>query len=192
MRKFFLFIIVSALCLGSLKAQTETQDVPFQRGFSITADVGGGFDKAPIFGWFQPTIGLGIGTRYDFHPLWGVRVGLRYETIIVDKGEYYSNNLLIPVEMEFHRPHFYVQGGTFIGFFLATRTAANAVAVFNIGATLGIGGRINLTQNDLLTIGVHSALKETWDMVYNNGVGRLSESVPNYSVMLRVGFEHRF
>ena len=192
MRKFFLFIIVSALCLGTLKAQTETQDVTFQRGFSITADVGGGFDKAPIFGWFHPIIGLGIGARYDFHPLWGVKFGLRYETIIMDKGEYHSNNLLIPVEMEFHLPHFYVQGGTFIGFFFGTSTAANAVAVFNIGATLGIGGRINLTQNDLLTIGVHSALKETWDKVYNNGVGHLSESVPNYSVMLRVGFEHRF
>lgn len=72
MKRFFLFTVVSlfVLCMGSvdLKGQNDSVQTDFQKGFSITADIGGGFNKYPILSReFCPGFGMGVGMRYDFH-----------------------------------------------------------------------------------------------------------------------------
>lgn len=142
-----------------------------------------------LYEFFCPGFGLGIGMRYDFHRYWGVRTGLRYEHIIIG-GSQHINSMLIPVEMEFHLPHFYVQGGILLGACFDSPIAGNAKEVLDLGGTLGLGGRIRLTKQDKLTIGVHGTLFCNWEEVNDNG--RLTIGLPRYTVMLRLGYEHRF
>lgn len=179
------------LCLWTvLPAEAQNPNPEFQKGYNITADVSGGIDKSPIiFSGVFPGFGLGIGMRYDFHPYWGVHTGLRYEHIFIS-GDQYINSMLIPVEMVFHLPHFYVQGGILLGVCFDSPVAANAKEVLDLGGTLGLGGRIKLTDQDKLTIGIHGTLFCNWEEVNDNG--QLDFGYPRYTIMLRVGYEHRF
>ena len=198
MKRFFLFTVVSlfVLCMGSvdLKGQNDSVQTDFQKGFSITADIGGGFNKYPILSReFCPGFGMGVGMRYDFHRFWGVSAGLRFENYYTTDKEFSIHDLIIPVEMEYHLPYFYLCGGVRFGVCINTWTAANAREAFSIGGTLGLGGRIPLTQSDHLSIGVHGALINVFEAYYTDGTfKRYVEGFPRYTVMLRVGYSHRF
>ncbi|MCR4738332.1 MAG: hypothetical protein K5846_09290 [Bacteroidales bacterium] len=188
MKRFLPFL---CLCLWAvLPAEAQNPSSEFQKGYNITADVSSGIDRVPfLINDVFPGFGLGIGMRYDFHRYWGVRTGLRYEHIFIG-GPQHINSMMIPVEMEFHLPHFYAQGGILIGACFDSPIAANAKEMLDLGGTLGLGGRISLTKQDKLTIGVHGTLFCNWQEVNDNG--RLSIGFPRYTIMLRVGYEHRF
>ncbi len=186
-------IITFILAVSPVFSQNSSNTTDFHKGFSITANVGGGFCKYPAVSDLYPGVGTGVGMRYDFHRLWGVAAGIRYEDYFTIPRDIAIRNILIPVEMEFHLSHFYVRGGIFLGFGVNTWVAANAKEIFNIGSTLGLGGRINLSSKDLLTIGLHGALFEGFDYLYYEGhAPRLHHDIPRYSVMLNIGYEHRF
>lgn len=197
-------MLIMALCLAfvlTVCAQKESNKTDFQKGYNITVDVGSGFNKTVLnHGHFCPGFGIGAGFRYDFHRLWGVSTGLRYEHFFAGETNYNIRNLLIPIEMEFHLPYFYVRGGVVLGVCFDTWVASNAKEVCNLGATLGVGGRIPLTKKDKLTIGLHGTLNNVWEIVYKGGSGNydtsvshsIKEGMPRYVVMLRIGYEHRF
>lgn len=194
----FLGVFCGIICSVMRIAAQDTTD--FKKNICITAEVGGGFCKYPLFSSeIAPGFGFGVGVRYDFNRYWGAATGLRYEHYFYD-DDFSYRNVVFPFEMEFHRPYFYVRGGAVLGFGINVWTAANAKEVFYVGGTLGIGGRIPLTPADRLTIGLHSALVESFDYVYNGGKGNhdtsvphhLCESFPRYRVLLSIGYEHRF
>ena len=194
-KTFLLTVLIVAFILAVVPAfsQKSSNTTDFYNGFNITANVGGGFCKYPVVSDLYPGLGIGVGMRYDFHRLWGVAAGLRYEDYFTVSRDFAIRNILIPVEMEFHLPHFYVRGGIVFGFGVNTWVAANAKEIFNIGSTLGIGGRVNLTSKDLLTIGLHGAIYEGFDYQYYEGYApHLHHDIPRYSVMLNIGYEHKF
>lgn len=199
-------MFIMTLCLSfvlALCAQNESNETDFQKGYSITADVGGGFNKTFLYGHFCPGFGIGAGFRYDFHRLWGVSTGLRYEHFFDIKNDLVNFcNMLIPIEMEFHLPYFYVRGGVVLGLCFNSWMVSKSGEICNLGATLGVGGRIPLTKKDKLTIGLHGTFNNVWDINYRppyylDQYPRakkyvIDEGLPRYVVMLRIGYEHRF
>ena len=110
-------------------------------------------------------------------------------------GNEHFHYLRIPIEMEFHTRHFYARGGLSFGIGIEAWTAANAKECINIGETvLELGGRIPLTTNDILTIGVNSNISVGFDKVYHDGVAYpgLSPSPPRFGACIKLGYEHRF
>ena len=87
------------------------------------------------------------------------------------------------------------RGGLSFGIGLEAWTAANAKECFNIGETvLELGGRIPLTANDILTIGVNSNISVGFEKVYHDGVAYrgLDTAPPRFGACLKLGYEHRF
>ena len=76
--KSFILILILG-CIVPTMAQTS-EEAGFQKQYGITAQVGGGFCRYPIFQeGVTPGFGLGVGMSYDFHHLWRVLAGIRYE-----------------------------------------------------------------------------------------------------------------
>lgn len=189
-KSFILIIIVG--CTVSTMAQTS-EESGFQKQYGITAQVGGGFCRYPIFQeGVTPGFGLGVGMSYDFHHLWRVLAGIRYEGFFGNQNGIGMNSLQFPCEMEFHVHHFYVRGGALFGIALNTPTAANAKEILHVGGTIGLGGYIPITSNDQIEIGLHGAIIEGFEHVYHDNSYNWSHEIPRYNIMLNVGYTHRF
>jgi len=192
-KKMYYPLLVAVLAFTiQVNAQTTTSENTY-KGFNITANTTGGI----CLFWSDTYIqaGSGVGFRYDFNRFWGIYTSLDYENVFKPANHDSYQYLRIPIEMEFHTRHFYARGGLSFGIGLTAWTAANAKECFNIGETvLELGGRIPLTTNDILTIGVNSNISVGFEKVYHDGVAYpgLSPSPPRFGACLRLGYEHCF
>ena len=187
--KSFILILILG-CIVPTMAQTS-EEAGFQKQYGITAQAGGGFCRYPIFQeGVTPGFGLGVGMSYDFHHLWRVLAGIRYEGFFVDQDAFGS--LQFPCEMEFHVHHFYVRGGALLGFSIHNPTATNTKEILYVGGTIGLGGYIPITSNDQIEIGLHGAIIEGFEHVYHGNSYNWSCEIPRYDIMLNVGYTHRF
>ena len=197
------YILLVAVLVVSIQsnAQTTTSESTY-KGFSITANASGGICSYLFWSDTFIQAGGGVGFRYDFNRFWGIYTSLDYESVFKPANHEDYHYVRIPIEMEFHTRHFYARGGLSFGIGLKAWTAANAKECINIGGTmLELGGRIPLTTNDILTIGVNSNISVGFNKVYFNDVKvyfnsvahrRLSPAPPLFGACIRLGYEHRF
>lgn len=180
MKKVFLMVIFLICGLSVMQAQTAVKDSTFQKHYLITADVAGGINAIIIIYPFGTVI-AGIGMQYNYNEHAGVATGIKYESIIgLGDGNEVLHCLYIPVEMEYHIRHFYFRGGLNVG----VQLFHEAKPCLYLAATVGLGGRIPLTLQDGLNLGVHFAAGSDFDKV--------GPMTPRLSAVLKIGYEHRF
>lgn len=175
-------------------AQTTSSENAY-KGFNITANVTGGMCSYLFWSDTYIQAGGGVGFRYDFSRFWGIYTSLDYESVFKPANNEHYHYMRIPIEMEFHTRYFYARGGLSFGIGLKAWTAANAKECINIGETmLELGGRIPLTPNDNLTIGVNTNMSVGFEKAYHDGVAYpgLDTAPPRFGACLRLGYEHRF
>ena len=188
------YIIIIALFLGVSQAKAQSETATPVKDFNIMVNITGGINQFMFIPDNDIYAGARIGMRYDFHRFWGVYVGLEYLNMF-KSSDHSWHYLLLPMEMEFHTKYFYIRGGIVIGTAFNAWIAANAKEVFFIGENLGLGGRIPLTDNDMLTIGVNTNIHLSFEKIYNeDNVANKGISVgfPRWGAGLNIGYEHRF
>lgn len=180
-------------CISGANAQNE-KGVCVPGTFNITAGLTSGVNMAHNGGNYHVTEVAELGMRYDFHRLWGVSVALQEEYVMrVWGGENGSNNVLVPVLIEFHPRYFYLNLGPVFGVCMNPWILNNYTDVFSLGGTLGIGGRIPLTTSDVLTVGASFSGYTPFSFAYESGVRNGFKTSPfRYDAGLCVGYEHRF
>ena len=180
---YTLFVAVLAFTIQA-NAQTTTSENTY-KGFNITANATGGVCSYLFWSDTYIQAGGGVGFRYDFSRFWGIYTSLDYESVFKPANNEHYHFLRIPILMEFHTQYFYARGGLSFGIGLEARNEC-----INIGGTvLELGGRIPLTTNDILTIGVNSNISVGFNKLYYPG---LSPSPPRFGACLKLGYEHRF
>ena len=180
MKKIILVVLFVICGLSAIQAQTAVKDSTFQKHYLITADVAGGVNAIIIIYPFGTVI-AGVGMQYNYNEHAGVATGIKYESIIgLGDGDEVLHCLYIPVEMEYHIRHFYFRGGLNVGMQLFHE----AKPCLYLAATVGLGGRIPLTLQDGLNLGVHFAAGSDFDKV--------GPMMPRLSAVLKIGYEHRF
>ena len=187
------YIILIALFLGFSQAKAQSETATPVKDFNIMVNITGGINHMFLAG-SDIYAGARIGMRYDFHRFWGVYVGLEYLNFFKISNHSW-NYLLLPMEMEFHTTYFYIRGGIVIGTAFNAWIAANAKDVFLIGENLGLGGRIPLTDNDIITIGINTSIHLGFEKLYNeDNVAKkgLNVGLPRLGAGLNIGYEHRF
>ncbi len=178
------------MMFGTIMLKAQSEQTSFEKGFSITANLYAGVNGYLFWSDNDFNAGGGVGMRYDFHRFWGFCTGLNYENIFKSTS-YLYHYIIIPTEMEFHLKHFYVRGGLFVGSEVGQYTNGSSREFLIIGESLGLGGRINLTKSDLLTIGVRTSLYLGVITVKDNSQFDISPaSRANAAVV--VGYEHKF
>lgn len=189
------YIIIIALFLGLPQAKAQSETATPVKDFNIMVNITGGINLFMFIPANDIYAGARIGMRYDFHRFWGVYVGLEYLNMFKSSNHSW-HYLLLPMEMEFHTKYFYIRGGIVIGTAFNAWFAANAKEVFFIGENLGLGGRIPLTDNDMLTIGINTSIHLSFGKVYgkDNVANKGIDVSPNsrLSAGLNIGYEHRF
>ena len=179
MKKFFLIVLFLIGGLYGLQAQKSVPDSTFEKHYLITADVAGGVNV--IFIYPLGTVMAGIGMQYNYNEHAGVATGIKYESIIgLGDGDEVLQCLYIPVEMEYHIRHFYFRGGLNVG----VQLFHEEKPFLYLAATLGLGGRIPLTMQDGLNLGVHFTVGSDFDKV--------GPMMPRGSAVLKISYEHKF
>ena len=182
---------IAMLCCFSAKAQDKSQ-------WSIvpSAKAGVAIEGLEIVYHFNAS----VDAKYHFNEHWGIISGLEYE-YRMGKGKNFNTRIglrhffRVPALVEFTHKWFYVNAGLFAEIPTNPRFDEDETVDFGYGQILEIGGRIRLTDNDRLRLGVqsqtcfvhttHQHPESTIPTAYGMGIGYSSLS-------LSVGYEHRF
>ena len=192
MRKRIFCILLVTLLFGL--SQTFAQADEPVKGFSITANVNGGFTQyLDWWGGYDLYAGGGVGMRYDFCRHWGVFAGIDYHNAFGISGQYSWSYLLLPVEMEFHTRYFYVRGGLMVGAGLNVWVTDHEREILLFGQSIGLGGRIPLTSADMITIGGTLNFTLGLGKIYEGDTYTFGPGLSSrYGPGIRIGYEHRF
>lgn len=190
-KRVLVIVAIAFLCSFTAKAQNTSQ-------WSIVPSVkaGAALEGLEIVYHFD----AGMGAKYHFNEHWGLLSGLEYE-YRMGNGRNFDTRIglrhffRVPVLVEFTHKWFYVNAGLFAEVPTNPRFEENETVDFGYGQLLEIGGRIRLTNNDRLRLGlqsqtcfVHTTLKHpdcAEPTAYGIGIGFAS-------VLFSVGYEHRF
>jgi len=108
---------------------------------------------------------LGFDAKYNFNEHWSLLGGLDYQYRRTNSddprnweddvpGTGYNNYFRLPVRVEFSHKWFYVNGGVFVERALNPWLDARTYEHFGFGGMSEIGGKIKLTENSRLRLGV--------------------------------------
>ena len=186
MKKNIVLLLLLAILSGSITF-VFAQDNSSVSKFSITshASVGhrvGLFMDDNLFG----AVEAGIGFKYHFCDHWSWNFGLDY-MFCSDGSQRNHIFLQMPFQMEYQLEHLYVNGALCVLPVFDCLSGSNVDVLCRIGASLGIGGRITLTQHDCMTIGAQILQYVDFENIKSIHLSDLSETV-----MLKIGYEHRF
>ena len=132
-----------------------------------------------------------VDAKYHFNEHWGIISGLEYE-YRMGKGKNFNTRIglrhffRVPALVEFTHKWFYVNAGLFAEIPTNPRFDEDETVDFGYGQILEIGGRIRLTDNDRLRIGVQSQTC----FVHTHPESTIP--IGYASLSLSVGYEHRF
>lgn len=184
-------IALVSLLFGLPHASAQSEEPV--KGFSITANVNGGFTQyLDVGGYDYLYAGGGVGMRYDFCRHWGVSAGLDYRNAFSTSGRYLWSYILLPVEMEFHTRHFYVRGGLVVGAGLDVWVTDKKREILLFGHNIDIGGRIPLTPADMITIGGTLSFMSGLEKIYDGDTYTFGPGSSRYGPGIHIGYEHRF
>ena len=129
----------------------------------------------------------GINGRYDFAEKWSLLVGLDYQFWYF-KGYSFPDGIphpytasghavRLPIRLEYHKRWFYMAFGPYLEKTFGDISEGNPNEIATIGPTLEMGGRIRLSENDRLRIGLQTSVGATLYR-YSKGVdiGRIEAS----------------
>ena len=140
----------------------------------------------------------GVDAKVSFNEHWSLLAGVEYNyrwgfsegdyIIPDDHREGLRHFIRIPVRAEFTHKWFYVNAGLFVERATNTRYDANETINFGIGPEVELGGRIRLSENDRLRIGMQSQLCAN----HVTEKGQSSFYGGFFGTFLTMGYEHRF
>ena len=140
----------------------------------------------------------GVDAKVSFNEHWSLLAGVEYNyrwgfseggyIIPDDHREGLRHFIRIPVRAEFTHKWFYVNAGLFVERATNTRYDANETINFGIGPEVELGGRIRLSENDRLRIGMQSQLCAN----HVTEKGQSSFYGGFFGLFLTMGYEHRF
>ena len=185
---------IALLCCFSAKAQNskEWSIIPYAKiGYVLDGTVdldetyhaNAGVDAKVSFNKHWSLL---AGVEYNYR--WGFREGGNW-LFPPDHREGLRHFIRVPVRAEFTHKWFYVNAGLFVERATNTRYDANQTIDFAIGPEVEVGGRIRLSENDRLRIGVQKQgcytgrTKGGKFSFWNDGF---------FGTFLTMGYEHRF
>jgi len=186
MRKNIISLLMLVILSSSITF-VSAQDNSSVSKFSITAHANVGhrvglFMDDNLFG----AVEVGIGGKYHFCDHWSLNFGLDY--MFCGNGLQRKQLFLqMPIQLEYQLEHFYVNGGFYVLPGFDYSSVGNVDVICSIGASLGVGGRITLTQRDCMTIGAQVLQNIDIENIKPMRLSDFSETV-----MLKIGYEHRF
>ena len=140
----------------------------------------------------------GVDAKVSFNEHWSLLAGVEYNyrwgfseggyIFPDDHREGLRHFIRIPVRAEFTHKWFYVNAGLFVERATNTRYDANETINFGIGPEVELGGRIRLSENDRLRIGMQSQLCAN----HVTEKGQSSFYGGFFGTFLTMGYEQRF
>ena len=194
-------ILLSLMVLLSIATLAQNSEKPY----SLVAHVGGGSGSFPFLdGDMTPShriAALGIDGKYDFAEHCSLLVGLDYQFWYF-KGYYIHSDpdgvenlpytatghiVRLPIRLEFHKRWFYLAFGPYLEKALGDVSAGSIKEIATLGPTIEIGGRIRLSDNGQLRIGLQTSVGATLSYHKELFFGRVEANA-----LLRIGYEYHF
>ena len=196
-------ILLSLMVLLSIATLAQNSEKPY----SLVAHVGGGSGSFPFLDGDMTTshriAALGIDGKYDFAEHWSLLVGLDYQFWYF-KGYYIHSDpdgvenlpytatghiMRLPIRLEYHKRWFYMAFGPYLEKAFGDVSAGSIKEIATLGPTMEIGGRIRLSDNGKLRIGLQTSVGTTLSIGYHKELffGRVEANA-----LLRIGYEYHF
>ena len=185
---------IAFLCCFSAKAQ-ETKEwsiIPFAK-IGVTLD--GTVDLDDVY-----HVDAGVDAKVSFNKHWSLLAGVEYNYrwgfdthenwfTMADRREGLKHFIRIPVRAEFTHKWFYANAGLFVERATNTRYDANKTIDLGLGPEVELGGRIGLSENDHLRMGLQSQLCLN---VWTQGSKTHFMNSGFLGYFITMGYEHRF
>ena len=194
-KRVLVTMTIAWLCCFPAKAQ-DTKDwsiIPYAK-IGYTLDGTASTSLREVY-----HVNAGVDAKVSFNKHWSLLAGVEYNYRwgFTDGGYLFPGDhreglrhfIRIPVRAEFTHKWFYANAGLFVERATNTRYDANQTIDFAIGPEVEVGGRIRLSENDRLRIGVQQQgcytgrTKEGNFSFWNDGF---------VGILLSMGYEHKF
>ncbi len=145
---------------------------------------------------------VGVDAKYSFNKHWSLLAGIEYEfrTDNSDNPDYmaklgsgYHHYFRIPMRIEFSHKWFYLNSGSFIERATNPWLYEDSHEDIGFGMVSEIGGRIRLSENNRLRLGLQNQLGQD-RITYHNDFGEKERwtCISFLNFLLSVGYEHHF
>ena len=190
-KRILVTLAIALLCCFSAKAQNTSN-------WSIVPSIRTGVALEGLEEVYH--FNAGVDAKYHFAEKWALLPGIEFE-YRYGEGKNFASRIglrhffRVPVKVEFSHKWFYVNAGIFAEIPTNPRYEEKETVDFGYGQLLEIGGRIRLTDNDRLRLGVQSqtCFVHTTQRYSNNGKPTVHGLGLGFaSALVSVGYEHRF
>ena len=193
-KRVLVLVAIAFLCCFSAKAQDtkEWSIIPYAKiGYTLDGTV----DLDEVY-----HANAGVDAKISFNKHWSLLAGVEYNyrwgfreggnwLFLPDHREGLRHFIRVPVRAEFTHKWFYANAGLFVERATNTRYDANQTIDFAIGPEVEVGGRIRLSENDRLRIGVQQQGCYTG----RTKGGKFSFGDDGFiGILLSMGYEHKF
>ena len=193
-KRILVTMAIAFLCCFSAKAQ-ETKEwsiIPFAKiGYTLDGTV----DLDDVY-----HVDAGVDAKVSFNKHWSLLAGVEYNYrwgfnthdgwfCVADRREGLRHFIRIPLRAEFTHKWFYANAGLFVERATNTRYDANKTIDLGLGPEVELGGRIRLSENNHLRIGLQNQLCFN---VWTQGSETHFMNSGFLGYFITMGYEHRF